>query len=79
MWFVFGDEFDILPALPAKDNLTGLAALLNAMALEVDTEEDAIAEINLALGLPANAPRRQAVRRLRNRNDDELAELLRQV
>lgn len=79
VWFVFGDEFDILPALPAKDKLTGLAALLNAMALEADTEEDAVVEINLALGLPANAPRRQAVRRLRNRNDDELAELLRQV
>lgn len=79
VWFVFADEFDVLPALPAQDGLRGLAALLNAMAIEADTEDEAFAAINLALGLPADAPRRQAVRRLRNRNDDELAELLRQA
>ncbi|WJZ03355.1 exonuclease domain-containing protein [Corynebacterium freiburgense] len=79
VWLVFGEFFEVRPALPVEQGLVGLAALANAMALEPGTRLETLAQINVALGLEVDAPRRQAVRRLRNRDEDHFAEILRQA
>ncbi|MCT1547839.1 exonuclease domain-containing protein [Corynebacterium amycolatum] len=90
VWVHFGDTFDITRA-PAEDpDAEGLAALVNAFGLDeefaaelsaegnaAELDVDAVlAAINRQLGLPADAPRRKTVSRLRHRRDDELADTI---
>ncbi|MDO4686659.1 MAG: 3'-5' exonuclease [Corynebacterium sp.] len=79
VWFVYGEFFEVRPASREDENLVGLAALANALGIDFSGKQQTLTSINLALGLDADAPRRQAVRRLRNRNQDDYADLLRQV
>ncbi|MFC3848734.1 exonuclease domain-containing protein [Corynebacterium hansenii] len=83
VWLVFGEEFDVVPATPRRDGLTGVAELLNATGLDdvcdaADVDE-ALAAVNEAVGLPADAARRKTVSRFRHRRDDDLAELVREL
>ena len=90
VWVHFGDTFDITRAPAENPDAEGLAALVNAFGLdeeftaELSTEGNAaeldvdavLAAINRQLGLPADAPRRKTVSRLRHRRDDELADTI---
>ncbi|MBV7301822.1 exonuclease domain-containing protein [Corynebacterium sp. TAE3-ERU2] len=89
MWLRFGESFDITRAPAERDDAEGLVLLINRIGLDeefLDAEgqladwvcpEVVIAALNLAMGLPAECARRKTVRRLRDRGDDELAELVR--
>ena len=82
VWLVFGPEFDVVPATPREEGLTGIAELLNATGMDdlcdADADVDAaLAVVNAAMDLPADAARRKTVSRLRHRRDEELAELVR--
>ena len=82
VWLVFGPEFDVVPATPREEGLTGIAELLNATGTDdlcdADADVDAaLAVVNAAMDLPADAARRKTVSRLRHRRDEELAELVR--
>ena len=90
VWIHFGDTFDITRAPAENPDAEGLAALVNAFGLdeefaaELSAEGNAaelnvdavLAAINRQLGLPADAPRRKTVSRLRHRRDDELADTI---
>lgn len=90
VWVHFGDTFDITRAPAENPDAEGLAALVNAFGLdeefaaELSVEGNAaelavdavLAAINRQLGLPADAPRRKTVSRLRHRRDDELADTI---
>lgn len=90
VWVHFGDTFDITRAPAENPDAEGLAALVNAFGLdeefaaELSAEGNAaelnvdavLAAINRQLGLPADAPRRKTVSRLRHRRDDELADTI---
>ncbi|WP_151530110.1 MULTISPECIES: exonuclease domain-containing protein [unclassified Corynebacterium] len=89
MWLRFGESFDIARAPAERDDAEGLVLLINRIGLDeefLDADgvlvdwacpEVVIAALNLAMGLPAECARRKTVRRLRDRGDDELAELVR--
>lgn len=82
VWLVFGPEFDVVPATPREEGLTGIAELLNATGMDdlcdADADVDAaLAVVNVAMDLPADAARRKTVSRLRHRRDEDLAELVR--
>lgn len=82
VWLIFGDEFDVVPATPREEGLTGIAELLNATGMDdlcdADADVDAaLAVVNAAMDLPADAARRKTVSRLRHRRDEDLAELVR--
>ena len=90
VWVHFGDTFDITRAPAENPDAEGLAALVNAFGLDeefaaehaaegnaAELDVDAVlAAINRQLGLPADAPRRKTVSRLRHRRDDELADTI---
>lgn len=90
VWVHFGDTFDITRASAENPDAEGLAALVNAFGLDeefaaehaaegnaAELDVDAVlAAINRQLGLPADAPRRKTVSRLRHRRDDELADTI---
>jgi len=90
VWVHFGDTFDITRAPAENPDAEGLAALVNAFGLDeefaaehaaegnaAELDVDAVlAAINGQLGLPADAPRRKTVSRLRHRRDDELADTI---
>lgn len=90
VWVHFGDTFDITRAPAENPDAEGLAALDNAFGLDeefaaehaaegnaAELDVDAVlAAINRQLGLPADAPRRKTVSRLRHRRDDELADTI---
>ena len=90
VWVHFGDTFDITRAPAENPDAEGLAALVNAFGLDeefaaehaaegnaAELDIDAVlAAINRQLGLPADAPRRKTVSRLRHRRDDELADTI---
>ncbi|WP_188015615.1 exonuclease domain-containing protein [Corynebacterium amycolatum] len=90
VWVHFGDTFDITRAPAENPDAEGLAALVNAFGLDEDFAAEHAAEgnaaeldvdavlaaINRQLGLPADAPRRKTVSRLRHRRDDELADTI---
>lgn len=90
VWVHFGDTFDITRAPAENPDAEGLEALVNAFgldeefAVELSAEGNAaeldvdavLAAINRQLGLPADAPRRKTVSRLRHRRDDELADTI---
>lgn len=84
VWMVFGDEFDVVPATPRRDDLDGARELLNATGMDDMCDDpgdhgDVLRVINEAIGLPADAPRRKTVARFRHRRDDDLAELIREL
>ena len=90
VWVHFGDTFDITRAPAENPDAEGLAALVNAFGLDeefaaelaaggnaAELDVDAVlAAINRQIGLPADAPRRKTVSRLRHRRDDELADTI---
>lgn len=90
VWVHFGDTFDITRAPAENPDAEGLAALVNAFGLDeefaaehvaggnaAELDVDAVlATINRQIGLPADAPRRKTVSRLRHRRDDELADTI---
>lgn len=82
VWLIFGDEFDVVPATPRREGLTGIAELLNATGLDDICDADAdidevLGVVNEAMDLSADAARRKTVSRLRHRRDEDLAELVR--
>lgn len=90
VWVHFGDTFDITRAPAENPDAEGLAALVNAFGLDeefaaelaaggnaAELDVDAVlAAINRQIDLPADAPRRKTVSRLRYRRDDELADTI---
>lgn len=81
VWVDFSREgyFEVRPATPRRESLTGLPELLNQMGLDDEVREDdpaPLVKVNEALGLNGNAPRRRTVSRFRHRRQDELAELV---
>ncbi|WKD61571.1 DNA polymerase III subunit epsilon [Corynebacterium ciconiae DSM 44920] len=88
-WLHFGSNFDITRAPALREDAEGLVKLINRMGADEQflDAEGALAEgveptavigaLNLAIGLDADCPRRTTVRRLRDRGDDPLAELVR--
>ncbi len=81
VWVHFGDTFDITRAPAESPDAEGLAALVNAFGLDEEFAAElnvdvVLAAINRQLGLPADAPRRKTVSRLRHRRDDELADTI---
>ncbi|WKD57007.1 DNA polymerase III PolC-type [Corynebacterium capitovis DSM 44611] len=81
VWLRFRpDAFDVVPAPPLDPSLTGLAGLLSEMGLDPSlTGESALAAINDALGLDASAPRRRAVALCGHRQQDDLADVIREM
>ena len=80
VWLRYGDEFDVLPALPFDDSLQGLGLLLSTMGLDPElaaTPDKAQEAINVALGLDPGAPRRRSTAIFGHRRQDDLADILR--
>ncbi|MCT1613830.1 exonuclease domain-containing protein [Corynebacterium sanguinis] len=83
VWLTFGPElFDVSPAPDRDSHLRGLARLLNEMGLDTALASDADAamrEVNLALGLSGDAPRRRSAAIFGHRGQDELADIIRSL
>lgn len=81
VWVTFDRDgcFDVQPAAPRRDGLSGMSEVLNRMGLapeETGAEYQGMELLNTALGLKANAPRRKTVSRFRHRRQEDLADLV---
>ncbi|MCP1387704.1 exonuclease domain-containing protein [Corynebacterium sp. TA-R-1] len=82
VWLRYDAEFDVIPAPRERRSETGLGVILDRMGLDIAlaAEPDAaLAAINTALGLAADAPRRRTVAVFGHRRQDELADIIRSL
>lgn len=81
VWLTFAPKrFDVTPAPAPDPRLDGLARLLDEMGLNPLLASDADAamgEVNAALGLDRNAPRRRSAAIFGHRGQDDLADIIR--
>jgi len=75
--FTADGHFDVQRATPRRTG-SGLAEVLNATGLDTwfTPRADALARVNIAIGLDAGAARRRTVSRFRHRRQDDIADLI---
>lgn len=82
VWLRYGTEFDVVAAPRETGRQLGLGQLLDRMGLDpalASDQDAALAAINTALGLVADAPRRRAVAIFGHRRQDDLADIIRSL